>query len=303
MAAGCEIADDADTVVQVVPAEMFQTFPGRRNVLVTSWAFNVLPAAVADDLKAADLVIVPSDYCREVFAAAGIAAAVVPNGVAERFDFVDRSEREHSPTRPFRFLYFATPTPRKGYRLAFEAWHYFTEGPGCRLIDRAELVVHVSTGTQNRGIVRRGGLTIDDRPLSDEQVVRMFAAADVLICPTLGDGFGMSAAEAARTGLPVLHSGAGGLRDLFDDETGVLIPSRPDSNAWELRRSVDDIDLTNVAEATLVDVKRLAESMASMYIDRERRTHISRAASRRFESYQWPKAGAALKRLIESPRI
>ena len=62
--------------------------------------------------------------------------------------------------------------------------------------------------------------------LEQEQLVRLYAAADLAVVPSREEPFGLAALEALACGLPVVASSVGGLREYVDDSVGRLV--RPD---------------------------------------------------------------------------
>jgi glycosyltransferase involved in cell wall biosynthesis len=63
-------------------------------------------------------------------------------------------------------------------------------------------------------------------PRPPEEVTWWLAAADLVVMPSLREGFGLAALEAMACGLPVVASSTGGLAALIaDGETGLLVPA------------------------------------------------------------------------------
>jgi glycosyltransferase involved in cell wall biosynthesis len=77
------------------------------------------------------------------------------------------------------------------------------------------------------------------------------ALADVVVVPSLRDGFGLTAIEAMASQRPVVASAVGGLEEIvIDSDTGVLVPPR---NAAELGRATGDLLLDSARASKLAD--------------------------------------------------
>jgi len=60
---------------------------------------------------------------------------------------------------------------------------------------------------------------------SQGEVFKLLAISDIAVVPSLFEGFGLTAAEAMATGLPVVGSDVDGLREVIEHgETGILAP-------------------------------------------------------------------------------
>ena len=78
------------------------------------------------------------------------------------------------------------------------------------------------------------------------QVAAVFERAEVVVVPSLGEGFGMVALEAMERGRPVIASAVGGLPEIVDDgRTGLLVPvSDTDALAEAIRGLAGDTTRT-----------------------------------------------------------
>jgi D-inositol-3-phosphate glycosyltransferase len=97
-----------------------------------------------------------------------------------------------------------------------------------------------------------------------EHLPLYYAAASAVIIPSDYESFGMVALEAMASGTPVIASEVGGLAFLVrDKETGFLVPSR--------------------------DVVALAEGIATILSEPEKRELLGRNAVALAQQYAWPK--------------
>ncbi|MFA6134152.1 MAG: glycosyltransferase [Phycisphaerae bacterium] len=111
----------------------------------------------------------------------------------------------------------------KGIDTLLEAWSGLIAGSSVtRLIiagdgPRRSRVENVAVHGRGRWRIKYLGFVRDVRGL--------LSAADMLVMPSMWEGFGLTAAEAMAAGLPVIATDVPGLRDVIDDGvTGVLVP-------------------------------------------------------------------------------
>ena len=83
--------------------------------------------------------------------------------------------------------------------------------------------------------------------ISNEELVRLYCRAAVVVVPSLYEGFGLPAAEAMACGTPVASSSAGALREVMEIGTGGLMFTAGDRDEMEqvLRTLLDDEALRN----------------------------------------------------------
>lgn len=110
-----DYVDDAEVCVHIVPADIYTHVPGKFNVLFTMWETSEIPTKYIKSLNQADLIVVPSNFCKEVFKKYTTRPIEVCfEGVeSESFQFYQRIPPLFS--QPFRILWVGAPNPRKGY--------------------------------------------------------------------------------------------------------------------------------------------------------------------------------------------
>jgi glycosyltransferase involved in cell wall biosynthesis len=80
---------------------------------------------------------------------------------------------------------------------------------------------------------------LGDRPIGDRAA--LLNIADVVAMPSRQEPFGLVALEAMASGTPVLATHAGGLPEIVNDQTGMLIePNNPDALAQGVLRAVSE---------------------------------------------------------------
>lgn len=168
-------------------------------------------------------VIVPCDWCAEVFQANGVQVpiSVVGLGVeAEEFPMRDSSRcgaqndshglQDDSPgpqnDKPYTFLWSGTPDLRKGWDVAYRAfWAAFQGDPEVRLVMHFRKLPRAIKGCGDRNV------ELVEGRLSHEEWLGLLQRADAFVFPSRGEGWGQPPREAAMTGLPVMATNWSGL--------------------------------------------------------------------------------------------
>ena len=214
---------------------------------------------------------------REAFIDRGVPAervSVVPNGVDfDRFATVEREQRaavreRHGLDASITLLFVGTVMPRKGVTVMIDALNQVVNGmddPDVELVIAGENSLDESYTSQVRQRIRMAGLerrvTMTGFVPAD-QLPALYASADLLVVPSLEEGFGMTAVEAMAAGTPVVATSVGGLPDVITDgESGVLVPPG--------------------------DAEALAVGLESLLTDDEFRDRIAESAHERAAQYDW----------------
>lgn len=189
--------------------------------------------------------------------------AVTPYGFP-----VDEFQPKVAPARGrFRVLSVGTHDLRKGTPYLLEAWKRAA-------IPDAELHLVGPLRLAKAFVDGYAGLFQHSPHVPKASLGSHYASADLLVFPTLGDGFGLVIQEAMCTGTPVLTTPCGGGPEcITDGQDGWLVPPR-------------DIDAL---------VARFREAAA----DRDRLAAMGRAARARAERWTWREAGRSMIQALE----
>lgn len=173
-----------------------------------------------EEIQLADLIVANSSLTAKSHIQAGanprkvvtvpLAAPPVPDRLVDR---------DHDATKPLTIIWAGTFQLRKGAHYFLQAWKALDAGPRAvvRVYGSIELPERLLTGAPDIefvGSVPQGLL------------LQAFEQADVLVFPTLSDGFGMVVTEALSRGLPVITTDQAGAADLIQHEyNGLLVPA------------------------------------------------------------------------------
>ena len=174
----------------------------------------------------ADLVIANSTFTRDSYAATGLDVSkvhVIPLGappVQQKSIEVSHSERE-----PLRVLWAGSFSVRKGAHYLLSAWTQIASENAATL-DIYGAVLLPERILRNLPASIRFHSTIPHVELFEQ-----YQKADVLVFPTLCDGFGMVVTEAFAHGLPVITTKRAGAADLVRHRVNGLIVPAGDTQA------------------------------------------------------------------------
>ena len=155
----------------------------------------------------ADAVVIPSRFVERTFLEQGVAAEklirVPLSADLSRFYPTPRLDRR------FRVAFAGDFSVRKGVRYLLQAWRKLA-------LPDAELWFMGSANETLRALLKpedQPGVTMLG-PVPQERLREKLSQCDVLVLPSIEDGFGMVMAQAMACGLAVLHSANTGGADL-----------------------------------------------------------------------------------------
>lgn len=165
--------------------------------------------------------------------------------------------------RPF-VLFLGTIEPRKNHSMLLNAWRIVFSS----LPKKMELVIAGASGWKCEGCLREIEKTPHVRRIenvTDEKRRELLRSADLVVVPSLYEGFGLVALEAMQAGTALIASNAGSLPEVVGDG-GVLIDPN-DVNAW-------------------------AEAMRSLLVDDAKRQRLAEKGRTRAKDFSWEKTAA-----------
>jgi glycosyltransferase involved in cell wall biosynthesis len=238
----------APTVAHLVP----EYYPLVRSVVHdgpfvahTVWESDRLPAHWPELLDATDLVIVPTQWNRDVFTSSGVRApvTVVPH-VATTPEPGDGGAALGLGPDDFVFYTIGRWDERKAVFLALEAYlRAFTADDPVVLVVKTGPRLEMppgewgaanpwswTTGWQVASLVKqfrnpaRVHLEVDIWP--DDRVAGLHARGDCYLTLARGEGWGIGAFDASAYGNPVVATGWGGFLEYLDGESAFLVDYR-----------------------------------------------------------------------------
>jgi glycosyltransferase involved in cell wall biosynthesis len=186
-----------------------------------------LAASERDALANARAVVVTSPNTARLLGGYGVAAVRITVALPGTERTVPAAgTRSADATQPVHLLAVASLVPRKGHTLLLDALTRLRDLPW-RLTCVGSLDLDPATAQTIRATARERGL--DGRitfvgAVPSVELARFYDAADVFVMPTFYEGYGMAVAEAVAHGLPVVGTRTGGIPDLVDERSGILLP-------------------------------------------------------------------------------
>lgn len=244
-------------------------------VAVSMFESSRIPHDWIEPLNEMDAVIVPSEFCRDVFMDCGVTSPihVIPLGISEVYKPVWREQE-----RPFTFLTFGDRGARKGGHAAIQAFlRAFGDGPDYHLIIKYR-------ETQRKAEILNDNITAVYEDMTEAELYELYQSAHVLINPNKGEGFGLIPREFAATGgIALATNWSGTADDMY--LWGWPLPYSLVTADWRGNRILEGQDLGVWAEP---NIERTADVLKDVAENRDR--YLYRAwnnAQTLHELYSW----------------
>lgn len=259
-------------------------------LIMTMFESDKIPEDWPDYLALADEVIVPSKWCADTFARAGIKTTVVPLGYNDRaYQFIDRPVPvEHG--RAFTFIHYSSFNIRKGFFEVLEAFSKeFSRNEPVRLILKSTLrtppVPIVKTEYPNIEVI------CGEIPEAD--LANLLGRAHCMVYPSMGEGFGITPLEAMATGLPAIVPNAHGISEYFNGQY-----MREVKVAAKHPALIGKFKGQDVGEMVICDVADLRRQMRDMYNNQFEAKELGRAASEYVKRFTYRETARRLAEIV-----
>jgi glycosyltransferase involved in cell wall biosynthesis len=302
--AGLELDDDAPVAVTVGSPRWWPECPGKKVVLSVAWECHELPEVTKKGAALADAFLVTSPFLADLFRREfpDKPVGVAPLGVdVGKFSFVRRRDPIMHKEPVFIFGWLGAANLRKGPELVVRAWEVFKHMHamlGCPKTPKP--VLYMKINPVGDGEVKCGPMdTITDtRRLSDAELCALYHSMNCLVYPSYGEGFGLVAAEAACTGMPVVFTPKTALGDIFGISTGYPVK-------WYWTKQIQDECEVQMPQADIDDIAR--QMMDVMLHYPQAVTRGIKAAEMIRTRYTWDVAGetfvSELARVMEEMEV
>jgi glycosyltransferase involved in cell wall biosynthesis len=210
----------------------FSRPPEETLVLIQPWEFGPVPVEWAEGIRRnVDELWVPSEYVKTCYVQSGVPAPrirVIPNGFDPALFHPDAPPRPLATEKRFKFLFVGGSIGRKGIDVLLQAYfEEFSAGDDVCLVIKDHAYYRNRLDAALGDLVKRPGAPellyhFDDVP--PREMAGFYRAADCLVHPFRGEGFGLPILEAMACGRPVIVTDWGPAREFCSDETAWFIP-------------------------------------------------------------------------------
>jgi glycosyltransferase involved in cell wall biosynthesis len=300
-AQGVVMCDDADIAVHIVVPSGFLPIFAKFNILYTMYEGETIPDDWIAPLRLADLVVVPCTHNVHVFQKYTDAPVVhCWEGVdTAKFSYVTRAKPRD--LKKFRFLWVGASNPRKGYEHTAGAWAVF-EKEYPKEWENCELIFKTTQQTKEERLVPFPAhhVKVETHDYTIDELIRLYHSAHAFLFPTMGEGFGLTLAEAMSTGLPCVYTPWSGPNDFISEREGYPLRFNMKETATIKLENDGTRHPYHTTTSVSVDIKHLARRMAQVYADYDEALARGRRAAERIRrDITWEKSARSFIEIVE----
>jgi glycosyltransferase involved in cell wall biosynthesis len=215
-------------VISIGLPRAFNPIPDRYNVFMTLFETEDLFDDDYEKMNKADMIIVPCEQNKAVLRKnlrIDLPVFVITGGV-DPVMFKYKKRVKPKDDENFYFLYVGAMNPRKGYQLAIDVFKEILFTPNVKL--------YVKTTAEGQdGVIEEGNIIFDYRVLDTKDLAELYHKCHCLLLPSHGEGIGLTAMEAAATGMPVIHTPFGGTAEFLDTTNSMPLVYTVDSTVLQ----------------------------------------------------------------------
>ncbi len=300
------MTEDSDVAVSIVTPDSYKPIPGKFNILYTMYECTTIPDSWKNPLQQADLIVVPCEHNKKLFQNyTKLPIEVCWEGVdLETFTYSDRKDLSKDP---FIFLWVGASNPRKGYEHVVISWRLFTEKhPDWNCV----LYMKTTQLTRDERLVNVGGNAfVDTRflPLKKEAgdntptMNELYHMAHAFLLPSMGEGFGLTLAEAMSTGLPCIYTPWSGVVDFCSNHEGYPVKWRfVDITTKKIVAETGKGRVVHKSQAASADIDSIIEQMERICLDYNHALKKGRRAYERIKKdITWNKSAKSFIKILE----
>ncbi|HYD35540.1 MAG TPA: glycosyltransferase family 4 protein [Vitreimonas sp.] len=261
-------------------------------VLFTMFESDKIPEDWDEYLRHVDKIIVPSEWCANVFRKRGFYPEVVPLGYnTKAFNYVERNDKEKTH-EPFVFLHYNAFNLRKGFTEVAKAFiKEFQPDENVKMIFKTTLE-HAPLPFPPS---KYPNIEVQLGKVSDKELAKLCEKADCFVFPSRGEGFGITPLEAMATGCSAIVPNAHGITEYFNPEYMYEAKVREMCPAVYSRYKGRD-----VGKMVICDEDDLAAKMRYVVSHLEECRAKGKAASEYVKKYSYEETATKLKLIFDN---
>ena len=209
-----------------------------RGLACYAWEESGFPTEFVREINSSlNLVTVTSQFVAKILRDNGVHTPI--RVVGDGVDQITRLDRIHNDANStllsskfniqdeFCFLHVSSGHGRKGVDVLLKAWaQAFNRADKVVLVIKTNPNPHQEIGLKiaelSKSSPMHARIVLIDEELTERATYELFHRADVIVCPTRGEGFGLPMAEALAIGKPVITTAYGGQTDFCTPQNSWL---------------------------------------------------------------------------------